>query len=140
MEKGDDCSSTEQQLISRRDLHMMNSWHMELPNRQRRQQANRCEMHPADASERGIEDGDPVRVESAVSAIELRAELSAELKPGTICVQHGWGSRVYDPVTSEIAWAAGANRNALVDHRCTDPFSGTPNLNSTAVRVTKLAD
>jgi anaerobic selenocysteine-containing dehydrogenase len=47
---------------------------------------------------------------------------------------------VFDPATGHVAWAAGANRNTLVDHRRTDPFSGTPNLSSTAVRVSKLAD
>lgn len=127
-------------MISRRDLHMMNSWQMELPNRRRRQQVNSCEISPADAGPLGIAEGDLVRVVSAVAAIELRAELSPDLKPGTICVQHGWGSRVFDPATGHVAWAAGANRNTLVDHRRTDPFSGTPNLSSTAVRVSKLAD
>ena len=125
-------------MISKRNLHSMNSWLMELPNVRQRQATNRCEIHPEDARALGIEDGDRVRVESTVGSIELCAELSTRLRPGTLCIQHGWGSRVFEPNRGEVAWTAGVNRNALVDHRRTDPFSGTPNLSSTAVRVTWL--
>jgi formate dehydrogenase len=86
-----------------------------------------------------VQDGALVRVTSAVGSIELRAELSELLRPGTVCVQHGWGSRVFDPAGGAEPWAAGVNRNLLVDHRRTDPFSGMPPLSSTAVRVEPVA-
>ena len=126
-------------MISKRSNDMMNSWLMDLPNMRRREQENRCELHPQDAQRLGVQDGALVRVTSAVGSIELRAELSDLLRPGTVCVQHGWGSRVFDPAGGAEPWAAGVNRNLLVDHRRTDPFSGMPPLSSTAVRVEPVA-
>ena len=126
-------------LIGKRTLNMMNSWQMDLPNARKREQTLTCELHPLDAAALGIADGDRVEVVSSVGRIELAAELSPLLKSGTVCIQHGWGSRVFDPARAgEVAWVAGVNRNLLVDHRHTDPFSGTPKFNSTAVRVSRL--
>jgi formate dehydrogenase len=126
-------------LIGKRTLNMMNSWHMDLPNARKRKETLRCELHPKDALALTVEEGDRVLVESKVGSIELEVELSPLVTPGCVCVQHGWGSRVFDPAADgEVAWVAGVNRNLLVDHRVTDPFSGTPAFNSTAVRVVKL--
>ncbi|MBW2143803.1 MAG: hypothetical protein JRG75_05335, partial [Deltaproteobacteria bacterium] len=57
---------------------------------------------------------------------------------GVIAIQHGWGSRVFDPTGEEPPWQAGVNRNLLVSDQTLDPFSGIPRLNSTAVSVEKV--
>lgn len=122
-----------------RSLHLMNSWLTELPNVQKREQENRCEIHPDDASELGITDGDRVRVRSNVGAIELPAELSDRVRRGIVCIPHGWGSGVFSPADGAEPIVHGVNRNLLVDNRVLDPFSGTPNLNSTRVAVERIA-
>jgi len=121
-----------------RSLHLMNSWLTELPNVQKREQENRCEIHAEDASALGIVDGDRVRVRSEIGAIELAAEVSDRVRPGIVCIPHGWGSRVFSPADGADAIVHGVNRNLLVDHRVLDPFSGTPKLNSTRVAVERV--
>jgi formate dehydrogenase len=122
-------------MIGKRSLHLMNSWLTELPNAQKREQQNRCEIHPDDAAALGISDGDRVRVRSQVAQIELPAEISDRVRPGIVCIPHGWGSRVFDPANGADPIVHGVNRNLLIDHRTLDPFSGTPKLNSTRVAV-----
>ena len=121
-----------------RSLHLMNSWLTELPNTQKRQQENRCEIHPNDASALGITDGDRVRVRSKVAEIELPAELSDRVRPGIVCIPHGWGSRVFSPEDGAEPIVHGVNRNLLVDNETVDPLSGTPKLNSTRVAVERI--
>lgn len=65
---------------------------------------NEVLINPADAAELGIGDGDRVRVFSAVGSVELDASLSDGLRRGLVVVDHGWGSRIFDPV-------AGASRS-----------------------------
>ncbi|MBM5811972.1 MAG: formate dehydrogenase subunit alpha [Gammaproteobacteria bacterium] len=46
--------------------------------------ADLLEIHPQDAAGRGIESGDPVRVESRSGATVLRAEVTDRVPPGTV--------------------------------------------------------
>jgi formate dehydrogenase len=122
-----------------RKLHLMNSWLTELPNVQKREQENRCEIHPDDARALGIADGDRIRVRSATAEIELSAEISDRVRRGIVCIPHGWGSRVFSPADGAEPIVYGVNRNLLVDNRTVDPLSGTPKLNSTRVAVERVA-
>lgn len=122
-----------------RSLHLMNSWLTELPNVQKREQENHCEIHPDDANALGIANGDRVRVRSEIGAIELSAEVSDRIRRGIVCIPHGWGSRVFSPANGADPIVHGVNRNLLVDHRVVDPLSGTPKLNSTRVAVERIA-
>lgn len=125
-------------MTGQRSLHLMNSWLTELPNVQKREQENRCEIHPDDASALGIAEGDRVRVRSDIGEVELPAEVSDRVRRGIVCIPHGWGSRVFSPADGADPIVHGVNRNLLVDHRVVDPFSGTPNLNSTRVAVERV--
>ena len=127
-------------LIGKRTLNMMNSWLMELPNMQKREQGNDCEVNPADAHSLGIEEGAKIDVTSAVGSLSIKARISDRVAPGVVCIQHGWGSRVFSPVDKEEPLCFGVNVNQLVDNAAIDPFSGIPNLNSTRVKVTVCAD
>jgi anaerobic selenocysteine-containing dehydrogenase len=48
------------------------------------------DLHPDDAAERGIADGDPVRVFNARGSLRLAARLDNGLKRGCVCVTNGW--------------------------------------------------
>ena len=122
-------------LIGKRTLNMMNSWMMELPNVQKRHQANDCEINPADAQRLGINEGDEVEVSSAVACLRIKAVLSDDVPQGIVSIQHGWGSRVFDPVGGGEPEVYGVNSNRLVDNAEIDPFSGIPDLNSTRVAL-----
>jgi anaerobic selenocysteine-containing dehydrogenase len=47
-------------------------------------------IHPDDAAERGISDGDRVRIFNARGELELEARLDNGLKAGCVCVTNGW--------------------------------------------------
>ncbi len=75
-------------------------------------------VHPLDASNRKITDGDPVEVVSPQGKIVLRAKLTEDTKPGFVWIDFGWGN----PTDGK------ANINVLTNDAYFDPISGgTPN-------------
>jgi len=99
---------------------------------------NKALIHPDDAAALGVSDGDRVRVFSPVGAIELAASLSERPRRGVIVVDHGWGSRVFDPRGGAEPQSFGVNRNLLVDAGPVDPLSQTSALSSSYVGVERL--
>ena len=126
-------------LSSRRNRHAMNSWLNELPGLHPAGKRNNVVIHPEDAAALGISDGDRVRVFSPVGAIELAASVGDQPRRGVVVVDHGWGSRVFDPRGGAQPESYGANRNLLVDGAQVDPLSQTSALSSAYVGVERLA-
>jgi anaerobic selenocysteine-containing dehydrogenase len=77
-------------LIGRRDLKSLNSW-MHNVERLVRHGAPALEMHPADAAQRDLADGDTVEVRSPGGAVEARLKVTASMTRGVVCYPHGWG-------------------------------------------------
>jgi formate dehydrogenase len=125
-------------LGNRRHRHSMNSWLNELPGLHPAGKGNDVVIHPADAAELGIADGDRVRVSSPVGEIELAATLSDRPRRGVVIVDHGWGSRVFDPRCGEAPERFGVNRNLLVGGDALDPLSQTSTLSSCYVAVERV--
>jgi formate dehydrogenase len=122
-------------LVNKRAREAMNSWLNESPGLFAVQRTSVVEVHPQDAAATGVRDGDMVRLASSVGSVDLRAKLTEAMRPGVVCVPHGWGSRVFDPVSGAAPESFGVNRNALVSNARLDPFSQVPAFNSTAVRL-----
>ncbi|MGV0745551.1 molybdopterin-containing oxidoreductase family protein [Mycolicibacterium sp. XJ870] len=121
-------------LGNRRHRHSMNSWLNELPGLHPAGKGNAVLIHPDDAARLGIGDGDLVRVFSDTGAVELTAAISDRPRPGVVVIDHGWGSRVYDPHGGEPQ-SFGVNRNLLVDRTSVDPLSQTSALSSAYVGI-----
>lgn len=51
------------------------------------------EINPRDAAVRGIHDGDPVEVFNDNGSYKLWALITETIKPGVVCVDHGWWDR-----------------------------------------------
>jgi formate dehydrogenase len=126
------------QLANRRHRHSMNSWLNDLPGLHPAGKGTQVVIHPDDASRLGVDDGDRVRVHSPVGAVELTASVSDQPRPGVVIIDHGWGSRVFDPRGENAPEAFGVNRNLLVDGGPVDPLSQTPALNSSYVGVERV--
>lgn len=122
-------------LNNRRRNFGMNSWLNDLPSLADRHPANRVEVHPDDASRLGIHGGDLVEVSSPVGRIELAALVTDAVRRGSVCVDHGFGSRVFDPAGGDPPAGVGANRNLLIDNQAVDPLSGTAAFNDRFVAV-----
>lgn len=79
-------------------------------------------IHPIDASDIGISDGEEVTVSTATGSITLPASIRDDVTPGCVCVPHGW------PET---------NVNAVVAVTNLDELAGTSVLNGLAVEVAR---
>ncbi|KPK30836.1 MAG: hypothetical protein AMK69_02220 [Nitrospira bacterium SG8_3] len=75
-------------------------------------------IHPQDASDRDIREGDEVEVRSPQGKIAIKARLTEDTKPGLVWIDFGWGN----PTDGK------ANINVLANDAFFDPVSGgTPN-------------
>lgn len=127
-------------LVSRRKRNMMNSWLAETTGQMSSDfTGDIAEMNREDAHALGIVDGAPIAIESRVGRVVARARVSDRPAPGVVIMEHGWGSRVFDPTRGVAVALHGLNRNALVPNDVTDPLSGTCNLNGAHVRVRRAA-
>jgi anaerobic selenocysteine-containing dehydrogenase len=122
-------------LIGRRHLRSNNSW---MHNSRRLVKGkSRCTLmiHPADAADRGLEDGAPAIVRSRTGDLRILAEVTAALMPGVVSIPHGWGHD-RDEVGWSIAEAnAGVSINDITDERRVDPLSGTAAFSGVPVQV-----
>jgi formate dehydrogenase len=126
------------QLGNRRDRHAMNSWLNELPGLHPAGKRNEVLINPSDAGALGIGDGDHVRVFSPVGEIELDATISKRPRRGVLVVNHGWGSRIFDPRGGKRPESYGVNRNLLIDGASLDPLSQTSTLSSSYVGIERV--
>lgn len=128
-------------LIHRRDAWMHNSWFANLPRMKRGgRTTNPLGMHPDDATERGLADGDTVTITSAHGAIDAVVELDDELMPGVVSMVHGWGHAA-SPRLRVASAHPGANPNALlpVGEGSFEPLSSQAHMTGIAVEVRALA-
>lgn len=125
-------------LIGRRQLRSNNSW---MHNSERLVKGNpakpQCSilMHPTDAANRDLLQGQKVVVRSRVGSIVLPLEVSEKIMPGVVSIPHGWG---HDRDGNQQAIArqhAGASINDLTDEQNIDTLCGTAAFNGTAVTV-----
>ena len=125
------------QLGNRRRRHSMNSWLNELPGLHPAGRSTEVLIHPDDAAAAGIDDGGRVRVFSAVAEVELIATVSDRPRRGLLIIDHGWGSRVFDPRGGGAPESYGVNRNLLVGGEL-DPLSQTSALSSGYVGIARI--
>ncbi|MEZ4448998.1 MAG: molybdopterin dinucleotide binding domain-containing protein [Nannocystaceae bacterium] len=126
-------------LIGRRHLRSNNSW---LHNSERLVKGpQRCTLliHPEDAAAAGIADGDLVEVRSSVGAVELPAEVSDDIMPGTVSIPHGWGHDRPGVRLTVAGRHAGVSINDLTDPARLDPVSGNAAFSATPVSVSRRA-
>jgi anaerobic selenocysteine-containing dehydrogenase len=125
-------------LIGRRHLRSNNSW---MHNSERLVKGNPAKpactilMHPMDAANRDLLNGQKVLVRSRVGSIVLPVEISEEIMRGVVSIPHGWG---HDRAGNQQAIAqqhAGASINDLTDPQAVDALCGTAAFNGTAVTV-----
>jgi formate dehydrogenase len=125
-------------LGNRRHRHSMNSWLNDLPGLHPAGKQNSAVINTDDAADLGVREGDLVRLTSAVATLEVPATISDEPRRGLVLIDHGWGSRTFDPHGNGEPVAYGVNRNRLVDGTRLDPLSQTAALNSTYVAVSRV--
>ena len=131
--QADDATLT---LIGRRHLRTNNSWSHNVAGLAKGQQLCTLQLHPDDATCRGLDDGGMARVTSATGSVEVAVEVTDELRPGVVSLPHGFGHDL-PGVEQTVARAnPGVNSNVLTDRHTVDPISGNAVLNGIPVEVT----
>ncbi len=127
--------SDELLLIGRRQVRSNNSWMHNYPRLMRGKDRCTLLLNPDDAAERGIVDGEPVKVSSRVGALEVPVEVSDEIMPGVVSIPHGWGHGRRGARLATADAHPGASINDLTDHTLIDELSGNAALSGVPVRV-----
>jgi len=108
-------------------LRFLNSSYAHLPWHTRAEDAPEVRMDPADATPRGIADGDRVRVHNGRGELTLTARVGGDVRPGVVAVAHGWW------------WSlAGGAANDLTSDGLAD-LGGGGDLYGTRVEVSRAA-
>jgi len=126
-------------LIGRRHVRSNNSW---LHNSRRLVKGKpRCTLmlHPEDAAQRGISEGQQVRVSARVGSITIAAEITDTMMPGVVSIPHGWGHNSPGTQWSTAQEHAGVSVNDLTDEMAVDELSGNAVLNGVPVQLEAVA-
>jgi anaerobic selenocysteine-containing dehydrogenase len=82
-------------LITRRTNYMINSWMHNIPALKHSvHQTNPVWMHPQDACDRQLFEGDEVEVKNEFGSITALLMYDSTLKPGVVAMTHGWGHKI----------------------------------------------
>lgn len=111
-------------LIGRRDLKSNNSWMHNVDALMLGRDRCTLRIHPDDAAKHDLEDGVIAVVSNTQGRMEIKVEVSADIRPGVVSIPHGFGH--IDPQTelSRARLTPGGNVNELVPDTIHEPLSG----------------
>lgn len=120
-------------MIGRRMTEMHNSnWH-EDPVQRKRVPHHPAFINPEDMAQLGLEDGQPVEVESARAMISCVARSDETVRAGCISIPHSWGT---NPDEKEDPLGAGGNTGRLTDNEAQyDKRTGIPLMSSIPINI-----
>ncbi len=124
-------------LITKRERHSHNSWtHNAEAFVGGDRGTNRVYVHPKDAADAGVTDGDLAVITSATGRIALPVVLDDDLMPGVVAVPHGWGHARADGLAVAQA-TGGENANVLSPDGpdACEPLSGMARLTAIPVEL-----
>jgi molybdopterin guanine dinucleotide-containing S/N-oxide reductase-like protein len=98
------------ELLARKADNFLNSTFSNLPTVQSMEEPGLLEIHPGDASERGIRDGDAVRVFNSRGELSLRARVNGAVQAGVVAAALNWAKLT----------PGGSNINTLTSEKLTD--------------------
>ncbi len=112
-------------LTAKSALHFLNSSYANLPRHLKAEREPLLDLHPTDASARGVADGDLVRVFNDRGSVTLRARVGDRVREGVAAMPSGW-------------WASlspgGSSANALTSDGLAD-WGGGGDFHDTLVEV-----
>ena len=127
-------------LVSRRQLRSMNSWMHNVTSLVRGKERCTLQIHSLDAARLGIGADDHVSVSSAGGTLVAPAEVTDDLRPGVVCLPHGWGHDVPGSVLGVARSHPGVNINELSPAAMIDVASGNAVVNGIPVSLIKVGD
>jgi anaerobic selenocysteine-containing dehydrogenase len=122
-------------LIGRRQLRSANSWLHNVEVLVKGKERCTLQIHPGDAAELGLDDGELALVSSNTGQLEVTIEVTVDILPGVVSIPYGWGHGLPGTKLAVAATRPGVNTNLLTDTSVIDPLSGNAVLNGVPVRV-----
>ncbi len=122
-------------LIGRRHLRAMNSWLHNVASLVKGPDRSGLLVHPDDARERGVVDGSPVRVETHVGSVTVRAKVTDDVMRGVVSLPHGYGHGAAPGGPRIASTLGGANVNVLTDETRVEAILGDSILTGVPVTV-----
>ena len=110
-----------------RDIRFTNSQFFTIPSLRDKGPGCCVDIHPDDGARLAIADGDKVAISSPKGRIEMKARLSAIVRPGTLRLAWGWGD--YRPASG---------LNMLTEDDARSPVSGTATCRSFMCAIERL--
>lgn len=96
------------------------------------------EIAPAAASQRGVKEGDWLRITTAAGSTVARAKITPGLADDTVAGQHGWWVEGPEGSPYDRHHPLAANINRAISTRASDPVSGSIPLRASWCNVEKL--
>jgi anaerobic selenocysteine-containing dehydrogenase len=93
------------------------------------------QIHPDDADARGLADGDPATMTSAVGWIDVPVKIDDSMMPGVVCMPHIWGHNRSGTMLSVASQHAGVSLNDITDDGVQDELTGNAIVHGVPVRV-----
>ncbi|MFB3886757.1 MAG: molybdopterin-dependent oxidoreductase [Thermodesulfobacteriota bacterium] len=106
-----------------RILYYTHSQHRNIQSLKEKSSGPVAEIHPKTAERYGIENWDPIIVESNRGQIRLKARITEDMAEGVVSISHGWSGE--------------ANVNLLTDVHCREPIMGYPQMKSQLCSIRK---
>lgn len=124
-------------LVSKRERFTHNSWMHNVPHFVKgARSTNYVYMHPADAEERGLGNGDVAEVHNGEASVHVPVRMTDEMMRGTVALPHGWGHAAADGLrVAREAPGVNPNRLARSGPRSLERFAGMTHLNGIRVEV-----
>ncbi len=99
-----------------------------------------CTLHlsAVDAEKLGLAAGDAVRIATRRGAIELPAEIDANLRDGHVWMPNGFGAAYPANGDGDTLEIQGANLNEITDAADRDPFTGCPHHRYVPCRLERV--
>ena len=126
-------------LVGRRHLRSNNSWMHNLPRLARGRSRCTLQVHPRDAQSLGLTSGETAKLRSRVGEVRVEVEITKDIRPGVVCLPHGWGHREAGSQLRVAGATPGVNSNRLSDDDAIEAISGTAILNGIPVQMETLA-
>ena len=122
-------------LVGRREQRTNNSWMHNVPAMVAGSERCVLLMHPEDAADRQVRDGETIVMESRVHRGEVRVKLSDEMVRGVVSLPHGWGHAAAARWQKVAGATPGVSINDWTDESVAENVVGQSILNGTPVRV-----
>ena len=125
-------------LVGRRDVRSNNTWLHNLPSLASGRERCLLFVHPKDAGEACVRDGEEALLESRVHRGAVKVRVTEEVQPGIVSLPHGWGHRESARWQRVAGRRPGVSANDWTDDAAVESVVGQSILNGVPVRLAPL--